>query len=280
MIHMMDFEKTAGVEVPAAMDAFALLPFEEFGYSWGQKGIAAHTCGPIGPVPVKGTPASLHFGVTHDGLVLMAEEHHAVRGLETPGAAPAEVFPLDPAFAFGMVTEGRPLPELLMDLMVRFGEDFLGHARSVIIPPSANNWIEGFYDRFLRHAAQFAERRFDSLQMRCEGLFAGFDERLEPRAVLPGVSSYRVLAYVEAQEVKACRVLSCRVQGVAELGFGVFEFKSDGVEPLRHILFGLLDDVQVLMEDDEIIRIADDREGPPDALAAIAVRFGPAVMGF
>ena len=226
MIHMMDFEKTVCVEVPAAMDAFPLLPFEEFGYSWGEKGIAAHTCGPIGPIPVKGTPASLHFGVTYYGLVLMAEEHHAVRSLETPCAAPAEVLPLDPSFAFGMVTEGGPVPELLMDLMVRFAEGFLGHARPVIIPPSSHDRIEGFYDRFLCHAAQFSERRFDGLHVRGEGLFAGFDERFEPRAVLPGVSPYRVLAYVESQEVKSCRVLSCGVEGVAEGGFGVFEFKS------------------------------------------------------
>ena len=90
------------------------MPFEEFGNSWGQKGIAAHTCDPIGPMPVKGASTSLHFGVAHDGLVLMAEEHHAVRGLETPGIALAEVFPLDPAFAFGMVTERGPLPKLLI----------------------------------------------------------------------------------------------------------------------------------------------------------------------
>ena len=64
-------------------------------------------------------------------------------------------------------------------------------------------------------------------------------------------------------------MLACGVQRVAELGFGVFEFKSYAIEPFRDILFGLLDDVSVLMQDDEIIRIADDRERPPNTCSAI-----------
>ena len=157
VIYMMDFEQTVGGEVPAAVDAFSALPFEEFGDARGHERIAAHAGSPIGPLAVERTPPFFHLGVTHDRVVLMAYEPHAGRGLKTPCCSPvvAEVFPLYPSFALVRMTEGRPLPELVMDLVVRFAEGFFGHACPIILPPAANDRVERFNHGFLCDAAQF-----------------------------------------------------------------------------------------------------------------------------
>lgn len=282
VIHMMDFQQTVGGEVPPAVDAYAVLPFEESGDAGGQEGIAACTGRPIEPIPIKGAPPVFHFDMTHDREVLMVQEHPAVWGLETPGLSPigAEVSPLDPSCAFVRMPKCGPSPQFLMHLMIGCAEGFVDHAGPVILPPAADDRVEGFHDRFLRDSAKFAEGFLDRLQVRVKGLLARSDQRFEPRAILPDVAPHRILPDGESQEVKACWLGSCGMQGVAELRFGVFEFKADGGEPLRHILLGFLDDGEVFMQDDKVIRIADDGEGPPEALAAIAARVGPAVMGF
>ena len=97
--------------------------------------------------------------------------------------------------------------------------------------------------------------------MSLHGCFAGFDVCFEALpaspAVLPGLGfSDRVLSDLKAKEVKPWR--PCwDGQRMGDPGLAGLQFESHPLQPLRSHVLALLNDLAVLVEDHEIIGIAD-----------------------
>src|SRR4029434_7496944 len=96
-----------------------------------------------------------------------------------------------------------------------------------------------------------------------DGGATGFDEGLE--ALFSIVAAHRVLADFEAQKVKA-RFAALWVQGMGKARLGGMEFQSQFLEPLAQELLALLKHRWVAMQDDEVIRKADDVQFPAHRL--------------
>ena len=108
----------------------------------------------------------------------------------------------------------------------------------------------------------------ESLRMPLNGFLTGFDEGFESQPVSSyvfasvGFSSLE-LTYVEAQEVEP-HISVVRRQCVGDPGFAGFQFQAHVFEPVIYPFLYNFDCFEVSMENNQIIRIADNFEFPRD----------------
>ena len=106
----------------------------------------------------------------------------------------------------------------------------------------------------------------EPLRVSSDAILAGFDDGFEPQPVSSYVFasmcfSSLELTYVEAQEVEP-HISVVRRQCVGDPGFAGFQFQAHVFEPeIYHFLYNF-DRFEVSMENNQIIRIADNFEFP------------------
>lgn len=266
-VDMMDLNLVIHQDVQAAMGTPSALMFQEFPSDGGEPEVFALSRAPVAPVAIIRAGPRAQDRMSFDMGIRMAYEaigltHDTVRAptfwlevrLQEPCGAFMGVFPFGPAVYF--------VPKQVVEPAKGFGT----HLRLVVVAPTDDLPVESHDHLVERCGAHPFYRRRETVVMGVDALFAGFDDGLVGLVTARLVLSHRKLPNREAQEVKAhvsVAFLRC-CEGVGEPCFRIFECESHAGEPFLDGLFASLDAFPRIVEDDEIVGIANAMGGMVD----------------
>lgn len=245
-----------------------LLP-EEVGHLPGQLRMATQARCPVDPVAVKGALVSSDFHMAGDRFVCMVVQPCSSCRVKVPSSARgvAPVMLGHPACGFlGMAASG-PGPEFAEELPLHAVKDPRGDAGGVIVDPPANDAVELEDEDGLFGRSSSAYHAAECLLVSLLRLFAGCDEGLKakrvPVGVPPGVVfADGMLAHMPTQEVKPHMALVGGDKGMGDAGLTWLQFQTQSAQPGGDALLRFLDHASLLVQQDEVISVADDQGLP------------------
>lgn len=156
-----------------------------------------------------------------DFMVGMEHEEFSLVRHESPFESPVgtKVFSPYPSLPFMWMPKLRPLPELVMRLIVHPLKGLAGHRRNVISTPPFDDRVEFRYDAFLRCSPQLSQCLSNVEQVVSHGLLAWLNQGLKSNLVA------------------LCRILSCFKPQEIESGFTLDSFQGVTYPSLRWLKF-------------------------------------------